>query len=97
MTNVERRMTSLIRNSSLVSRHSDNPTVFAVVTARGRHPFPFRTRQLRLSAPMILRGQLRGKVGSRRDSFLDQPRLSELRETFKNLENVLRAGEPKRP
>jgi hypothetical protein len=27
---------------------------------------------------------------------LDQPRLSELRETFKNLENVLKVGEPKR-
>ena len=29
-------------------------------------------------------------------SFLDQPRLSELRETFKNLEIVLKVGEPKR-
>ena len=28
--------------------------------------------------------------------LLDQPRLSELRETFKNLENVLKVGEPKR-
>ena len=45
---------------------------------------------------MILRGQLRGKVGSRRIPFLDQPRLSELRETFKNLEDILKAGEPKR-
>ncbi len=50
-----------------------SPTVFAVVTARGRHPFPFRTRQLRLSAPMILRGQLRGKVGSRRIPFGSAP------------------------
>ena len=42
---------------------------FLAVIARGTHPFPFRTRQLRLSAPMILRGQLRGKVGSRRILF----------------------------
>ena len=44
-------------------------TDFVVVLARGKHPFPFRTRQLSLSAPMILQGQPCGKVGRRHISF----------------------------
>src|SRR5205814_1531121 len=46
---------------------------FPVVIERGSHPFPFRTRQLSLSSPMILRGQLCGKVGRRRDKFCERP------------------------
>ena len=45
-----------------------------MVIERGSHPFPFRTRQLSLSSPMILRGQLRGKVGRRRDKIYKGPR-----------------------
>src|SRR2546423_13785858 len=41
---------------------------FPVVIERRSHPFPFRTRQLSSASPMILRGQLRGKVGRRRDN-----------------------------
>src|SRR4028119_347252 len=47
------------------------PDPFTVTLARGRHRFPFRTRQLRPSAPMILHGQLCGKVGRRRDPFTE--------------------------
>src|SRR5438094_5965686 len=46
---------------------------FPVVIERGPHPFAFRTRQLSLSSPMILRGQLGGKVGRRRDKFYERP------------------------
>src|SRR4026207_327797 len=42
---------------------------FPVVIERRSHPFPFRTRQLSSASPMILRGQLRGKVGRRRDNM----------------------------
>src|SRR2546421_5768478 len=42
---------------------------FPVVIERRSHPFPFRTRQLSSASPMILRGQLRGKVGRRRDYY----------------------------
>src|SRR5713101_668257 len=41
---------------------------FPVVIERRSHPFPFRTRQLSSASPMILRGQLCGKVGRRRDN-----------------------------
>src|SRR3979409_1184199 len=46
---------------------------FPVGIERGSHPFPFRTRQLSLSSPMILRGQLCGKVGRRRDKIYERP------------------------
>src|SRR4051794_23607681 len=36
-----------------------------VIVARGFHPFPFRTRKLSLSAPMVLRARVRGRVGRR--------------------------------
>ena len=39
--------------------------------AKGKRPVPSRTRKLSLSAPMVLRGGLRGRVGRRRTSFLD--------------------------
>src|SRR6185295_14954748 len=38
---------------------------FWVTIARGTHPFPSRTRQLSLSAPMVLHAQVCGRVGSR--------------------------------
>jgi hypothetical protein len=37
--------------------------------ARGKRPVPSRTRKLSLSAPMVLRGPLRGRVGRRRTYF----------------------------
>lgn len=40
---------------------------FPVAIAVGTHPFPFRTRQLRPPAPMVLRGRPLGRVGRRRD------------------------------
>src|SRR5690554_6833344 len=36
------------------------------VIARGKRPVPFRTRKLSPSAPMVLRGRPRGRVGRRR-------------------------------
>jgi hypothetical protein len=39
---------------------------FPVITPRGSHPFPSRTRKLSLAGPMILHGQLCGNVGRRR-------------------------------
>src|ERR1019366_1380604 len=36
--------------------------------AKGKHPVPFRTRKLSPSAPMVLRGGPRGRVGRRRTS-----------------------------
>src|ERR671928_777369 len=38
----------------------------SVVMAKGKHPVPFRTRKLSPSAPMVLRGRPRGRVGHRR-------------------------------
>src|SRR5262249_19698645 len=40
----------------------------SVAIAKGKHPVPFRTRKLSPSAPMVLRGRLRGRVGRRRTS-----------------------------
>ena len=51
-----------------------------MVVARGKHPFPFRTRQLSPSAPMVLHGRLCGRVGRRRELFLE--RLPNYREPF---------------
>src|SRR3954452_16318939 len=42
--------------------------------ARGKRPVPSRTRKLSLSAPMVLRGPLRGRVGRRRTFFADEGR-----------------------
>ena len=39
--------------------------------AKGKHPVPFRTRKLSSSAPMVLRGGPRGRVGRRRTSFFE--------------------------
>src|ERR1700744_355343 len=43
----------------------------AAAIARGKHPVPFRTRKLSPSAPMVLRGRPRGRVGHRR-TFLQK-------------------------
>ena len=48
-----------------------NKTVFPVVLARGKHPFPFRTRPLSPSAPMVLHGGPCGRVGRRRELFIN--------------------------
>ena len=37
--------------------------IFPVALPEGPHPFPFRTRSLSPPGPMVLRGQLRGRVG----------------------------------
>ena len=42
---------------------------FPVTLAGGKHPFPFRTRQLSPPAPMVLRAQVCGRVGRRRELF----------------------------
>jgi hypothetical protein len=49
------------------------PIGFPVVIGAGSHPFPFRTRKLSLLPPMVLRGQLRGRVGHCRDYFYTSP------------------------
>ena len=50
------------------------PTPFlSVVTAKRIHPFPFRTRKLSSSAPMVLHGQLCGRVGHRRFLYIKSP------------------------
>jgi hypothetical protein len=36
---------------------------FPVAIGAGSHPFPFRTRKLSLLPPMVLRAQVRGRVG----------------------------------
>ena len=41
----------------------------SVVIARGKRPVTFRTRKLRLSAPMVLQGGPCGRVGHRRTYF----------------------------
>src|SRR5207302_8365024 len=41
----------------------------SVAIAKGKHPVPFRTRKLSPSAPMVLRGGPRGRVGRRRTCF----------------------------
>ena len=40
---------------------------FPVVIGAGSHPFPFRTRKLSLPPPMVLRAQVRGRVGRCRE------------------------------
>ena len=43
----------------------------SVAMAKGKHPVPFRTRKLSPSAPMVLRGGPRGRVGRRRTSSVE--------------------------
>src|SRR5215208_5051573 len=42
----------------------------SVITAKGKHPAPFRTRKLSLSAPMVLHGQPCGRLGRCRTTHL---------------------------
>jgi hypothetical protein len=46
---------------------------FPVAMAAGKHPFPFRTRQLSPPAPMVLGGRPPGRVGRRRDFLMIGP------------------------
>ncbi len=48
-------------------------TDFPVAIATGSHPFPSRTRKLRLSAPMVLGGRPPGRVGRRRELSYECP------------------------
>ena len=43
---------------------------FPVAIGEGSHPFPFRTRKLSLLPPMVLRAQVRGRVGRCRGLIL---------------------------
>src|SRR3954469_5899042 len=43
----------------------------SAVIASGKRPVPFRTRKLSPTAPMVLRGGPRGRVGRRRTFFED--------------------------
>ena len=47
----------------------ETPTRFPVVIGAGSHPFPFRTRKLSLSPPMVLHAQVCGRVGHCRESI----------------------------
>src|SRR5689334_9082735 len=49
--------------------------VLPVAIAAGTHPFPFRTRKLSPLAPMVLHGQLCGRVGRCRLIF-SAPRIA---------------------
>jgi hypothetical protein len=51
----------------------DRNKSFLVTIAKGKHLFPFRTEKLSPYTPMVLRAQVRGRVGSRQDFNL-QPR-----------------------
>src|SRR5271154_1020243 len=42
---------------------------FPVTILRGSHPFPSRTRKLSLAGPMVLRAQVRGRLGDRRNNI----------------------------
>ena len=46
---------------------------FSVAIAKRSHPFPFRSRQLSSSAPMVLPGRPGGRVGRRRILFYKIP------------------------
>ena len=47
---------------------------FPVAMAEVTHPFPSRTRPLSPPAPLVLRWQLRGRVGGRRSSENARPK-----------------------
>ena len=49
-----------IQNPNMLTQASE-----MVVIAVRQHLFPFRTQSLSSQAPMVLRGQLRGRVGRR--------------------------------
>ena len=49
---------------------------FLVAMVLGKHPIPFRTRKLSPDTPMVLRGQLRGRVGCCQDHNRPKPKAS---------------------
>src|SRR5271155_4420246 len=49
------------------------PLKFPVTILRGSHPFPSRTRKLSLAGPMVLRAQVRGRLGDRRNNLEKAP------------------------
>ena len=49
------------------SRSAAAAGAFPVVIGEGSHPFPFRTRKLSPLPPMVLRAQVRGRVGHCRE------------------------------
>ena len=52
------------------------PRQFPVVVAQGSYLFPFRTEKSSLVAPMVLGGQLPGRVGRRRILFTGPSRIA---------------------
>ena len=52
------------------STHYEIVTILLVTIAERPHPFPFRIRSLSFPAPMVLEGQLSGRVGRRQLTFL---------------------------
>lgn len=52
---------------------------FRWLIAAGSHPFPSRTRKLRLPAPMVLGGRPPGRVGRRRISQIEPPPMAGVR------------------
>ena len=75
-----------------MTRETNQNLKFPVVIEKRSYPFPFRTRQSSSSSPMILRGQLRGKVGRRRDILIGPrgypPRAFRFLCTVRNLPSV---------
>ena len=71
------RKRSLRRGLPVQSGGRASPSArFPVAMAAGKHPFPFRTRQLSPPAPMVLGGRPPGRVGRRRDFSREPPRAS---------------------
>ena len=60
-------------NEIAPTKHKPDWTTFLVAMSEGKHPFPFRTRQLSPQEPMVLRGPPRGRVGRRQDSSEGPP------------------------
>ena len=52
-----------------LTNYSETSQSLLVIIAEGQHPFPFRIRPLSLPAPMVLAGQLAGRVGRRQLIF----------------------------
>src|SRR5271154_5831884 len=78
---MEQRFTALLQQDSLVwisALHPLQPAHYSVgmasnrretksvILPRGFHPFPSRTRKLSPAGPMVLHGQLCGRLGRRR-------------------------------
>src|SRR5205814_6173815 len=55
------------KDSPLVAANGNS---FLAVIPEGPHPIPSRTRKLRPPGPMVLQGELCGRVGRRQELFL---------------------------